>query len=243
MNPRPTRRHVLAAAAAVVVTAKASSVAAASGDPVRTAFGPTVLADHIADASQKFGVPREILLAIGYTSSRFNTEAIGQYGGHGVMQLTQNSQVDTLGKAAALTGKSERAVANDMRANVFGAAAVIRAQADEAGLSSGDRKDLSAWYEPVARWMQHQEDVVARLEADAVYKTLRSGVSTGDPALHFTGQSARPSTTAFDSAIAPMTDDYPPAHWVSAHSSNYRVSNRPSSYAIDRIVVHTMQGY
>src|SRR5699024_3719831 len=48
---------------------------------------------------------------------------------------------------------------------------------------------------------------------------------------------------AFDSAIVPMTDDYPPAHWVSAHSSNYRVSNRPSSYAIDRIVVHTMQGY
>ncbi|MGV9251957.1 N-acetylmuramoyl-L-alanine amidase [Streptomyces sp. NPDC003697] len=37
------------------------------------------------------------------------------------------------------------------------------------------------------------------------------------------------------------SDDYPPAEWQPAGSSNYTVSSRPATYAIDRIVIHVTQ--
>src|SRR5690625_816971 len=178
MNARPTRRHVLAAATALVITAKASSVAAASGDTTTSALGPQALADHIDDAARKYDVPRDILLAVAYNVSRFDTSAVSQFGGHGVMQLTQNSAVDTLGQAAAVTGFSERKLASDLRANVLGAAAVLRAEADDLGLTKAERRTIDAWYEPVARWVQHQDDVVAKLEGDAVFGVLGAGIDT-----------------------------------------------------------------
>ncbi|WP_206739386.1 N-acetylmuramoyl-L-alanine amidase [Streptomyces sp. L2] len=35
--------------------------------------------------------------------------------------------------------------------------------------------------------------------------------------------------------------DYPPAEWQPATASNYTASNRPSSYSIDRVVIHVTQ--
>ncbi|MER7729090.1 N-acetylmuramoyl-L-alanine amidase [Streptomyces sp. NPDC096323] len=36
---------------------------------------------------------------------------------------------------------------------------------------------------------------------------------------------------------------YPTTHWIPASTSNYTVSNRPTSYAIDRVVIHVTQEY
>lgn len=246
MNARPTRRHVLAAATALVITAKASSVAAASGDTTTSAYGPQALADHIDAAARKYDVPRDILLAVAYNATRFDPWAVSQFGGHGVMQLTQNDAVDTLGQAAALTGISERKLASDIRANVLGAAAVLRAEADDIGLTKADRRSLDAWYEPVARWVQHQDDIIARLEGDSVFGVLDSGVDTADASLRIAARSIHPEISAFGdmaTAIAPMSADYGPAKWVPAHWSNQTVASRPSSHRIDRVVIHTMQGY
>lgn len=35
--------------------------------------------------------------------------------------------------------------------------------------------------------------------------------------------------------------DYPPAEWQSASTSNYTSSDRPGSYAIDRVIIHVTQ--
>ncbi|MBX7550994.1 N-acetylmuramoyl-L-alanine amidase [Streptomyces sp. tea 10] len=35
--------------------------------------------------------------------------------------------------------------------------------------------------------------------------------------------------------------DYPPAEWQPASSSNYTASDRPGSYAIDRVIIHVTQ--
>ncbi|MBL1101411.1 N-acetylmuramoyl-L-alanine amidase [Streptomyces coffeae] len=35
--------------------------------------------------------------------------------------------------------------------------------------------------------------------------------------------------------------DYPPTHWIPASSSNYRVSDRPTSYPIELVVIHVTQ--
>lgn len=247
MNARPTRRHVLAAATALVIAAKSGSVAAASGDTTNSAFGPRALADHIDHAARKYDVPRDILLAIAYNASRYDTSAVSQFGGHGVMQLTQNDAVDVLGRAAALTGFSERKLASDVRANVFGAAAVLRAEADELGLTTADRRGIVSWYEPVARWVEHQDDLVAKLEGDSVFGVLESGVDTSDASLQIKARSVHPDLSSFGdmatSSFTTLSTDYGPAHWVAADPSNYTASSRPSSYAIDRVIIHTMQGY
>ncbi|WP_328919876.1 N-acetylmuramoyl-L-alanine amidase [Streptomyces sp. NBC_01550] len=50
-------------------------------------------------------------------------------------------------------------------------------------------------------------------------------------------------------ALGPLTAgtaraaSYPTTHWIPASTSNYTVSNRPTSYAIDRIIIHVTQEY
>ncbi|MEU6812886.1 N-acetylmuramoyl-L-alanine amidase [Streptomyces sp. NPDC046831] len=39
----------------------------------------------------------------------------------------------------------------------------------------------------------------------------------------------------------PQSDDYPPAEWQPAGSSNYTVSSRPTTYAVDRVLIHVTQ--
>ncbi|MGC5360801.1 N-acetylmuramoyl-L-alanine amidase [Streptomyces sp. DT24] len=40
---------------------------------------------------------------------------------------------------------------------------------------------------------------------------------------------------------APAGTDYPPAHWTPAATSNYTVSQRPSAYPVDHVVIHVTQ--
>ncbi|THA76103.1 N-acetylmuramoyl-L-alanine amidase [Streptomyces sp. A0642] len=50
-------------------------------------------------------------------------------------------------------------------------------------------------------------------------------------------------------ALGPLTvgtaraAGYPTTHWIPASTSNYTVSNRPTSYAIDRVIIHVTQEY
>jgi N-acetyl-anhydromuramyl-L-alanine amidase AmpD len=42
-------------------------------------------------------------------------------------------------------------------------------------------------------------------------------------------------------AAAPRAVDYPSAEWTAASTSNYTASSRPSSYALDRVIIHVTQ--
>nr|BFD86167.1 N-acetylmuramoyl-L-alanine amidase [Streptomyces sp. Xyl84] len=39
----------------------------------------------------------------------------------------------------------------------------------------------------------------------------------------------------------PLATDYPPTDWQPASSSNYTASDRPSSYSLDRVIIHVTQ--
>ncbi|MCL3994927.1 N-acetylmuramoyl-L-alanine amidase [Streptomyces lavenduligriseus] len=39
----------------------------------------------------------------------------------------------------------------------------------------------------------------------------------------------------------PQSADYPPAEWRPASTANYTVSDRPGTYAIDRVIIHVTQ--
>ncbi|MFI6740956.1 N-acetylmuramoyl-L-alanine amidase, partial [Nonomuraea sp. NPDC050451] len=119
-------------------------------------------------------------------------------------------------------------------------------------LDATARKDAGKWYQAIAKYSGASSPAVARLYADTVYEQLAKGVNAKTPAGETVTAPARAVTpdrgsyaNADDldkpSTLAASTD-YPSAAWAPAHSSNYAVSNRPTSDAIDRIVIHVAQG-
>ncbi|MET7328074.1 N-acetylmuramoyl-L-alanine amidase, partial [Nonomuraea sp. NPDC005650] len=131
-------------------------------------------------------------------------------------------------------------------------AAVLRALADELKLDAAARKDAGKWYQAVAKYSGASSPAVARLYADTVYEELAKGIQATTPggaSITTPASSVTPDRGPYanvDDLDKPSTlaasTDYPSARWVPAHSSNYAVSNRPTSDAIDRIVIHVTQG-
>ncbi|GAA2387940.1 hypothetical protein GCM10010420_08860 [Streptomyces glaucosporus] len=244
------------AAAALLLTGGPAGAAPADGPapsaPVNRAF---------ARAAEEFQVPRDLLVAVGYGESRLDDHGgkPSHAGGYGVMHLVDNPVHRTLEEAAELTGEPEADLRRDTAANVLGAAAVLRAYADESGLDAAERRDPDAWYPVVARYGGADDARTARLYADAVYDFLADGFSALTPAgervtveprdvdpelgryaeVRPLGDPAGPAASPESSGTGALSTDYPPALWAPAHSGNY-TAGRTSP--ITHIVVHVTQG-
>ncbi|SDQ57870.1 N-acetylmuramoyl-L-alanine amidase [Thermostaphylospora chromogena] len=207
------------------------------------------LADAFAEAAAAHDVPRDLLVALAYAETRLDDHdgEPSASGGYGVMHLVSNPTNHSLERAAELTGLPVEKLRGDTAANIMGGAAVLRAHADELGLDEAARKDPGRWYTAVARYGGASDPRVARLYADAVFELLGLGIDAA-------GVTVAPQEVTVDRGEyadvedlnAPkarvLSADYPPAAWVAAHSSNYTASSRPSSYAIDRVIIHVTQG-
>jgi hypothetical protein len=87
------------------------------------------------EAAQEYGVPIELLMAMGYINTRWEmpppeTSAYERgnphsWGSYGIMALVQNPYSDTLGEASRLTGISEEELKADRAANIRGGAALL----------------------------------------------------------------------------------------------------------------------
>ncbi|MDT0269610.1 peptidoglycan-binding protein [Streptomyces sp. DSM 44915] len=213
-----------------------ASPAAEVTDPVNAAFG---------EAAETYQVPRELLIAVGYGETRLDDHdgAPSHARGYGVMHLVDNPTHRTLVTAAGETGLPVAELRSDTVANIHGGAAVLRAYADEVGLSAEERADLDAWYPVVARYGGADADASARLYADHVYDLLRDGLAAtvGDgETVVVQGQEVDPERGEYAEAdLGVLSDDYPSARWVPAHTSNYSAGR---TQAIDTVVIHVTQG-
>ena len=218
-------------AGAVLLGTAGSKVLAQPGSLLKAEF---------AAAGAKYEVPKELLMAMGYVNTLWEMPApeasdydpgnLHGRGAYGLMQLLHNPSRDTLGRAASLTGLSERELKSDRAANVRGGAAVL------ADIQGPNRPaELNGWQEAVAEYGDTQ------LYAVEVYEALENGAS----AAISTGERLR---------LAPQGDvevpqvytaqgsaDYRRARWRPAHRSNYTNANR-GARKIDKIVVHVAQG-
>ncbi len=191
-------------------------------------------------AAKEYGVPKDLLLAVGYVNtlwempppdaSPYEPYDLHGRGAYGIMQLVRRPSKDTLGRAASLTGISEKRLKANRAANVRGGAAVL---ADMAG---GDKpSDLDGWYAVVAEYGS------GVLYANEVYGALESGasakISTGER-LELAPQPGAERRTLFRAGAAA---DYPGATWYGNNGRNYSNRNRGAG-AIDMIVVHVAQG-
>jgi len=232
------RASALAALTATALTAVGTPSLAADGaeGPLNRAF---------ARAAGEFGVPRDLLAAVGYGESRLDGHAgrPSQANGYGVMHLASNPVDRTLERAVALTGASPSGLLTDTATNVRGGAAVLRDYADRLGLDAHDRADLDAWYPVVARYGGGTDGPASVLYADTVYALLAEGIDVVVPEGERISTAGRPvaphrETPATDEVRAP-SPDYPSALWVPAHPDNYAVGR---SAKISKVVLHVTQG-
>jgi len=100
--------------------------------------GPS-LAAEFGKVAREYGVPTELLMAMGYVNTRWEmpppeTNAYERgnphgRGSYGIMALVQNPYSDTLGEASRLTGIPEEELKINRAANIRGGAALLASSA------------------------------------------------------------------------------------------------------------------
>jgi hypothetical protein len=198
------------------------------------------LRTEFESAAQKYGVPVELLLAMGYVNTLWEmpSPSASDYesgdpegrGTYGIMQLEQNPFRDTLGRAASLTGLSEDALKTDRASNIEGGAALL---SEMVGQTKPD--NLDGWQAAVGEYAD--TDLYIR----EVYVVLKSGasltISTGERIVLSAQEVTVPQIYTVQG-----TADYPRSTWFGNGGRNYTDSRRERSYNINTIVIHVAQG-
>jgi hypothetical protein len=148
---------------------------------------PTLVAEF-EQAGEEYGVPVELLMAMGYVNTRwempppeasaYRRDDLHGSGSYGIMALVQNPYSDTLGEASRLTGIPQEVLKTDRAANIRGGAALLASSAG--GYASGD---LSYYFGAVAgRGLGVGKSYTAvagigggELYAEQVFGTLQTG--------------------------------------------------------------------
>ena len=177
-----SRRNFLVASLAVPLVAAASPAVA------------TDETDQFTSAAATYHVPAAVLAAVSYGQSRWEDHAGAPSTslGYGPMHLIDGAAaqkareeagkqgaevIDTLGRAAQLTGLSKETLRTDPAANIKGAAAVIAANQRALGHATGTGTDPATWYAAVATSSGFATAGSQRTFADDVMADLRKGVS------------------------------------------------------------------
>ncbi|MFE2061603.1 N-acetylmuramoyl-L-alanine amidase [Streptomyces sp. NPDC059467] len=192
------RAALLTAVAALAVTGGAAvpMPALAAGD---TAGSVTSLQQDFTAAADAYHVPQQVLLAVAYQESAWDTHA-GQHstdGGYGPMHLTDvtpammaggdagaagradltklaaDPALHTLQAAAKLTGLSAEELRTDPTANIRGGAALLASY--QKAVTGSTSADPGNWYAAVARYSQSSRRQGAGAFADRVFATVQKG--------------------------------------------------------------------
>ncbi|MGW7424877.1 N-acetylmuramoyl-L-alanine amidase [Streptomyces sp. NPDC054813] len=216
------RRPALLTAVAALAVAGGAAVPvpalAAGGSPVAAAS----LQQDFTAAADAYHVPRQLLLAVAYQESAWDTHA-GQHstdGGYGPMHLTDVTPammaggdagaagrhdlkqmsaapaLHTLQAAAKLTGLPAQKLRTDPTANIRGGAALLASY--QKALNGSIATDPGNWYGAVARYSQSTERQGAAAFADRVFATVKKGA-------HRTTADGEHVKLAADSDVAPAT--------------------------------------
>jgi N-acetyl-anhydromuramyl-L-alanine amidase AmpD len=223
-------------------------------------------------ASAQYGVPAQLLEAICYFEGGMSTHhgAPSNDNGYGCMHLAQNTRMDTLARAADATGEQPAWLKAEMGANIAGGAAILRAAALRLSPTHTLPTSIGDWYGAVALYSGAASDTIARAYADTVYDLLNQGfaapLARGDvvavaslptkPNLGAVANLSLASTTTTLPAgcVRDTKVDYPGAidcilspsrfdcNITPTTACNYNGANRPKDLAINRVVVHDIEG-
>ncbi|CAN5737979.1 hypothetical protein BH23GEM6_BH23GEM6_07070 [soil metagenome] len=190
-----------------------------------------------AAAGAEFGVPAELLKAIGYVETRWEMveghPEFGQPAAYGVMALRQ----DVIARAAGLAGVSEAEARLLPAANIRAAAALLRDHADAVGV---DRSNLAAWAETVG-WYSGITLPAGRSSYvhDDVYARLRAGVHVPGIA-RLEPVAASPLFPNLSTSTSTSSSDYTTAVWRPSPNFNSRPATDIGRIAM--IIIHSCEG-
>ncbi|MFL4902350.1 N-acetylmuramoyl-L-alanine amidase [Streptomyces sp. MMS24-I2-30] len=168
-------------------------------------------------------------------------------------------RLETLPRAARLTGIPAAELRTDPAANVAGGAALLAAAQKELGRPLGS--DPAEWYGAVARFSGADDTATAASYANDVYDVLRTGAKRTTDQGQTVTLAARPGLSADTgqlkrAGLGPADQDGTecPASvsctWLPApyeefgdnDYGNHDLGNRPASQGIDYIVIHDTEG-
>jgi len=196
-------------------------------------------------AATEFGVPVELLKAIGYVETRWSMvkghddhNHNGMEAAHGVMAL----RGDRIMRGAELAGVSENAVETSALHNVRAAAALL---AQEADTRTFDRSDLGAWAEAVGGYSNLTDDNARHhYVVKGVYGVLATGARLELEGGHLVASldaiSVEPDYQAPPALFAAGTADYPDAIWRPSGNNSARSSGSIGNVAM--VIIHTCEG-
>lgn len=131
---------------------------------------------YFQKAAVEFGVPVEILEAIGQVENNWTQMGPSIDRGWGIMHLVDNDYCKTLNEAAQLINSKTQVLKDDAEQNIRGAAALL---AKYAGNNRKKNTQLEDWFDAVKQFSGLISDDLRELQAEEYYKVIRDGnVST-----------------------------------------------------------------
>jgi N-acetyl-anhydromuramyl-L-alanine amidase AmpD len=202
-----------------------------------------------AQAAEEFHVPKELLMALSYSLTRWqdhNGEP-SKDNGFGVMHVVENKKQKALSKAAQSLGLSKEEIQKNAIGNIRAGAYLLAQHQKE--LNRPLSADVNEWYEAVGKYFGSDEKELVVLFADDVYRLLKEGVSLtkdGETLTLKANPNVNPDKGEYEGityqGIKTESSDYPDAIWNPAYSGNYQVADRPNSHPIKHIIIHDTEG-
>jgi len=129
------------------------------------------LEKYFKKASREFGVPAELLMAIGQVENNWTQVGPSIDQGWGIMHLVDNNYCSTLNEAAAILKLDPQILKDDAKQNIRGAAALIKKYA-------GDKKHkkLEDWFDAVKKFSGLSSYDLNEQQAERYFQVLKDGV-------------------------------------------------------------------
>jgi hypothetical protein len=173
--------------------------------------------------------------------------------------------LQTLARAAELTGASEEALRTDPAANIHGGAALLRAYQQSIAGPTGAESNPADWYGAVARYSGAESADAAKVFADEVFRTIADGAARttddGQP-LTLAPRAITPNRSWLDrlhlrrlerpdglECPVDLSCEWLPAPYQllgdgsnPTNYGNHDLGNRPAEQKIQYIVIHDTEG-
>ena len=158
----------------LIVIMLALTIIVVPGSPLTT----NPIEHTLQRAASDFGAPENLLKALCSMEGGFSMHAGSPNidGGYGC-NLTKNSRVDTLDRAAHGLGVSPTMLQQDLRTNIRGAAYILSEDARRLSYTHALPTDLAGWQGALELYSNSLVPAIAHLYANAVYTLLRRGFS------------------------------------------------------------------
>ncbi len=258
----------LCASLIVVVTGYTHTQALAHSPGARSTASMSA-EQAFSNASQRYGVPIELLKSICYMEGRLSNHGGSPSidNGFGCMHLVRNANGDTLDLAAQTLKVSTTQLKNDLATNILGGAAILHEEALQLSPTRTLPPDLAHWYGAIAAYSNATVRSTALMYADSVYKLLNQGfraqTDQGEMVtlapqkiVPVTGNVSSPKAAAsvptgctndknvdypgaVDCVLNPQTFD---CNITPTTACNFTGANRSTSDTLDEIVIHDVEG-